>query len=366
MTNNLVLFHGSDIEEISRVYKIDKDAITNYSSNVSPYGVPDIVREELRENISVISTYPDRKYTELREAIAKYTLCNASCIRVGNGATELISKVIAYTKPQKAVVIQPCYSEYIRAIQNSGGAVVEYFLREHRNYEVLTDRLCEMLDDDTDMLVICNPNNPTSTVIEKEQLSWIVKTCYEHNIVLMVDETYIEFIDDPHSLSAVGFCEDYDNVVVLRSTSKFFAAPGLRLGYMITANSDINYKFDDTSDPWSIGSLTELAGRVMFRDAEFIKDVRTKMSDERRRVCEKLKAIDGIRIIEPKANYVLVKILRPDITSDAVFEHCIKKGMMIRNCASFAHMGARYFRFCFLTPEENDRLLEKIKIIFGN
>lgn len=366
MTKKLGLFHGSDIEEVSRVYKISKDFITNYSSNVSPYGVPEVVIKELQDNISVISTYPDRNYTELREAISRYTGCDADCVKVGNGATELISKAIDYIAPKKAIVLQPCYSEYIRTIKNNGGTSVSFYLQENRNFEIDIDRLYLSLQDDIDMLILCNPNNPTSTVIENNQLKTIVKTCYENNVILLVDETYIEFTDNPEELSAIRFCEEYDNIIVIRSTSKFFASPGLRLGYMITSNSEINYKFDDKSDPWSIGSLTELAGRVMFRDAEFISTVRKKMAAERRRVCKRLETIDGIKVIEPKANFVLLKILRPDISSNRVFEECIKQGMMIRNCASFQFMGTRYFRFCFLTSEENDRLIDKIIEIFKN
>ena len=173
------------------------------------------------------------------------------------------SKAIEYIDPKKAIVLQPCYSEYIRTIKNNGGTSVSFYLQDNRNFEIDIDKLYLSLQDDIDMLILCNPNNPTSTVIENNQLKTIIKTCYENNVILLVDETYIEFTDNPEELSAIRFCEEYDNLIVIRSTSKFFASPGLRLGYMITSNSEINYKFDDKSDPWSIGSLTELAGRAV-------------------------------------------------------------------------------------------------------
>ena len=211
--------------------------------------------------------------------------------------------------------------------------------------------------------MICNPNNPTSTCIKRGQMRKILDICKALGIFVMIDETYIEFVEDMESSDAVPLTQFYSNLYVIRGISKFFAAPGLRLGYAITGNEDLIRQINTVKDPWTINSLAEEAGKLMFTDREYIEESRELIFSERRRICERLKKLreKGLKYYEPSANFVLCHLENSGIDADLLFDDCIKERMMIRNCSTFPFLDNSYFRFCFMRPEDNDRLLERIE-----
>lgn len=193
MSNKKSHFHGSDLEKIESVYNINKYDIINFSGNVNPLGVSKNLLELLSKNVNVIGMYPDRAYTKLRKQLAKYIDVNYENIIVGNGSTELISIFINIIKPTKALIVGPTYSEYEREISIGGGSSNYYPLKEELDFKINIKDLLSNITDDMDLLVICNPNNPTSTSIYSEDIKCILEYCHEKNIYVMVDETYIEF-----------------------------------------------------------------------------------------------------------------------------------------------------------------------------
>ena len=224
-------FHGSDLEKIEEIYGIKKEEIVSFSANVNPLGISFRLREELSSHIDAITTYPDREYTSLRKCIAAYCGTEYENVIVGNGSTELISLFIQIEHPKKALVIGPTYSEYEREIALGGGTTLYYPLKESDNFKLNVEDFLTHLNESIDLLVICNPNNPTSSSIRRGEMRHILDACKQHDIYVMVDETYVEFADDMEEISAVPLTNYYNNIVILRGTSKFFAAPGLRLGY---------------------------------------------------------------------------------------------------------------------------------------
>lgn len=353
-------FHGSDLELIEEIYHIRKEDITSFSANINPLGVSGNLKRSVSEHIDAIQTYPDREYTELRQVIAEYAGTRPANVIVGNGSTELISLVIQTWAPKKAMILGPSYSEYEREVSLQGGTTIYYPLREEKDFRIDITDFCTHLNDSLDLLVLCNPNNPTSTAISRSQMRKILDSCMEHGIFVMVDETYVEFTDPSLKISSVPLTNYYSNLVVLRGTSKFFAAPGLRLGYAVTGNTDLIRKIRMLQNPWTISSLAEIAGRLMFRDGEYIESTRVLIAAERQRICGILKTWKGIRVYDPTANFVLIRILRDDTDADELFDFCIRKGMMIRNCSTFPFLSNKYIRFCFMAPEDNDRLLRAL------
>lgn len=350
-------FHGSDLEKIEAIYGIKKEDITSFSANVNPLGVSPMLRESLASHIDVIATYPDREYTSLRRSIADYAGCEPENVLVGNGSTELISLFIKMEMPRKALIVGPTYSEYEREVSLVGGTCLYYPLKEEDEFVLNTADLISHLNESIDLLVICNPNNPTSTAISGADMRRILDACKQHDIFVMTDETYVEFAPDPEAITSVPLTRYYNNIIILRGTSKFFAAPGLRLGYAITGNQDLISAINTRKDPWSIHSLAVVAGEIMFKDSAYISRTRQLISAERARIYEALSKDTRFHAYEPSANFMLVKITEPKLNADILFDRTIRRGMMIRNCSTFPFLSNRFFRFCFMSPEMNDKLL---------
>ncbi|MFV0527928.1 MAG: pyridoxal phosphate-dependent aminotransferase [Lachnospiraceae bacterium] len=351
-------FHGSDLELIESTYHIKSSDIISFSANVNPLGISQKLRTALTDQIDSITRYPDRNYTKLKKSIAAYTGATLEHIIVGNGSTELISLFIQVMKPKKALILGPTYSEYERDITLGSGSCLYYPLSEETDFSLNSDDLCAQLNDGLDLLVLCNPNNPTSTAIDNRTMRRILDSCLRHGIFVMIDETYVEFCPDEHKITAVDLTNYYTNLIILRGTSKFFAAPGLRLGYAITGNLDLQQEIITRQDPWSINSLAEAAGNIMFADTEYIQQTKALISSERDRITQLLQAWDSVHIYTASANFLLMKILSPSVTAQTLFEHCIKQGLMIRNCSSFPFLDERFVRFCLMLPEQNDKLIQ--------
>ena len=354
-------FHGSDLEKIEAVYGIKKEDITSFSANVNPLGVSFRLRETLAAHIDAITSYPDREYTSLRKAIATYIDSDPEYILVGNGSTELISIMIQLQKPKKALIIGPTYSEYEREVSLGGGRSLYFSLKEEDNFELNLPALSEALQKDIDLLIICNPNNPTSTAIPRSKMRHILDICKERDIFVMVDETYVEFAEEMDAITSVPLTEYYNNIIILRGISKFFAAPGLRLGYAVCGNQDLVKEINKKKNPWTINSLAAIAGEIMFSDEEYKAATRELISSERSRLCAELSKLPAYKVYPPTANFVLVHIEKKELTSELLFDMAIRRGLMIRDCSTFPFLDNHYIRFCFMSPEKNNELLEVLK-----
>ncbi len=354
-------FHGSDLEKIEAIYGIKKEDIVSFSANVNPLGISDGLRKDLPLHLDVISTYPDREYTMLRDAIATYCDTARENILVGNGSTELITLFIKTISPKKALIIGPTYSEYERELSLAGGNSLYFPLKEEDGFVLNTDELIRSLNESIDMLIMCNPNNPTSSAVTTKEMRRILDACKTFGIFVMIDETYVEFAEDYADISSIPLCASYNNLCLLRGVSKFFAAPGLRLGYAVCENSDLMKDIASLKDPWTVSSLSETAGRLMFADNKYIKETKDLIFSERRRVTKALREIAGLKVYEPVANFVLCRITKENVDADILFDKAIRQNMMIRNCSTFPFLDNKYFRICFMKPEDNDRLLALIR-----
>lgn len=358
MAKPLEQFHGSDLEKIEQIYGIKKENITSFSANVNPLGVSFRLRETLSSHIDAITSYPDREYTSLRNAISQYIKASPSHILVGNGSTELISLFIQIRHPKKALIVGPTYSEYEREISLGGGRSHYFSLKEQSDFSLNLEELCESLHTDIDLLVLCNPNNPTSSIITRSDMRKILDVCKQNDIFVMVDETYVEFAEHMEEITSIPLADYYNNIIILRGISKFFAAPGLRLGYAVCGNEDLIKEINQKKNPWTINSLAAIAGEIMFGDDEYKQQTTNLIHSERTRICNILASCPNIKVYPPSANFVLVKLLKEGITSSDLFDAAIQKGLMIRDCSTFPFLDNHFIRFCFMMPEKNDELLK--------
>lgn len=358
--------HGGDLEEISRLYGIPKEKITNFGGNVNPLGLPEEVKSAIKDNLSVICNYPDVSYIKLKEAIALYTGAEAESILVGNGSTELISTYIKTLSPKESIIISPAYSEYQRELEMAGSSITLFPLKEKDGFALDLRALKELVTDETGLVVLCNPNNPTGSFVTEKRLRELLTCLKEHGAYLMVDETYIEFADDVKEVSAMPLTREFENLFIIRGTSKFFACPGLRLGYSACSDAGLREKAAAFKDPWSVNSYAELAGCVMFTAEDFIKRTRNLIISERKKIRAELEGLKSIRLYDTQSNFFLFKLLRDDITAADVFKRLLSKGLLVRDCSSFPYLDGHYIRFCIQMPDENDMLLKELKEITEN
>ena len=192
------VFHGSDIEKICEYYHLNKNEIVRFGANVNPPA-----------HVDLLSSYPDREYTSLRETISEYCSIPAEFILPGNGSSELIALLIDARAPKRTLILGPTYSEYSRELALSGSTQEYYHLKEAQDFRLDVDDLCRTLETGFDFLIICNPNNPTSSAILHDDMEQLLTFCSEHDIFVMIDETYVEFAPDISTVTAVPFTKRF-------------------------------------------------------------------------------------------------------------------------------------------------------------
>ena len=360
MTTKMV-FHGSDIEKICSYYHLQKENIVKFGANVNPLGLSEKVQDAMASHVDIFSSYPDRDYVSLRKTISQYCDIPMEYILPGNGSSELIALLIQERAPKKTLILGPTYSEYSRELTFSGSSQEYYHLQEDRDFLLDVEDLFHTLEKGYDFLILCNPNNPTSSAICQDDMRKLLTFCAEKDIFVMIDETYVEFAPDITSITAVPLTKEYTNLMVLRGVSKFFAAPGMRLGYGITSNMDFLSRMKEKQTPWSLNSLGAYAGELMLKDTEYIQKTRDLILSERDRMYSELKTISEYKIFPGYGNFLLLKILKPGLTSFDVFEACIKENLMIRDCSSFQCLDGEFVRFCIMMPKDNSHLISVLK-----
>lgn len=361
--SQLVHMHGGDLDAIEKQYGIPKKEIIDFSGNINPLGFPESVKKALAENLDIVSIYPDKNYTALRKSIAAYTGADYEHIKVGNGSTELISIFIKSVNAKKAVILGPAYSEYEHELTVCGSKFAYFPLKEENNFIADIDELIKFLTPDIDLFIMCNPNNPTGTAIKTSQLDEILAHCKKNNTAVMVDETYIEFSDNLSEICAIPLTNKYDNLFVIRGTAKFFAAPGLRLGYGISSSKAFKELLEKNQNPWSVNILAAFAGERMFSDKEFNEKTWKLITSERKKALDEFKTWKNIKAYDSSANFILLKLLTDKTNAAEIFQKMIMKKMLIRDAASFTFLDESYLRFCILSPEHNKMLIEELKKI---
>ena len=360
--NTKPVFHGSDIEKICEYYHLKKEDIINFGANVNPLGLSASVKAALASHLDILSSYPDREYTSLREVLSAYCRIPSDYILPGNGSSELISLLIDSLSPKHTLILGPTYSEYSRELSFSGSTQEYYHLKEEQDFRLDADDLCTVLaKGNYDLLIICNPNNPTSSAILHDDMEKLLSFCTDHGVFVMIDETYVEFAPDIEAVTAVPFTQRFTNLCVLRGVSKFFAAPGMRFGYAVTGNPDFLRKMKEKQIPWSLNSAGAYAGELLFQDQDYIVRTRQLILTECGRMYDALSQLASFKVFQPYANFLLLKILKEEKTAFDVFETCIKNGLMIRDCSSFQCLDGEFVRFCIMMPEDNSRLLKVLE-----
>ena len=316
----------------------------------------------------VLEYSPSQGYRSYRERLVgyyeKYDIhLDADDIIITTGGSEavLFAFMSCLNPGDEIIVPEPAYANYM-AFAISAGAVIRTVTTTIDEGFSLpkVEKFEELINERTKGILICNPNNPTSSAILREDMERLLAFCSQNNIFVMIDETYVEFAPDIDAVTAVPLTRKYSNLMVLRGVSKFFAAPGMRFGYGITGNHEFLRKMKEKQIPWSLNSIGAFAGEEMFKDHEYISRTRKLILSERERMYQTVSQMPAYKTYKPYANFLLVKITESGVTSFDVFERCIKAGLMIRDCSSFQCLEGEFIRFCIMMPEANTRLLHEL------
>lgn len=353
--------HGANVFEIARERNIDVSEISDFSSNINPLGASKKTLNYIKDNLNLLFTYPDPEYVELRKSIATYNKANEDDIVLGLGATEILKSSVGYYSPKNSMILSPCYSEYEEELKKIGSNIFHFNLKYEDKFKIHVDEIISFINDnDINLFVFANPNNPTGTALKRDEIEKILK---ETDVKLIVDETYTEFCDQ-EVFSSGSLTKKYDNLLVTRGTSKFFSLPGIRLGYGITSDRDLIKSFKDKETLWQINSVADMCGQVMFSDIDYHREVFNFIKTRRDYLFKELGKINGLEPIESMGNFILVKI-HSDISSTALREKLSQELMIVRDCKTFKGLDDSYFRVCILTDKENEKLIKNLKDIFN-
>ncbi len=340
--------------------RIEQYATVLYNANLNPRGIPDSVRNAIKNNIDTISKYPDIYYTKLKNAVAAYADAPLENVVMGNGSSDLLKIFTSLLRPKKTLLIVPGPTEYEKVLTDYKSEIEYFELNEEDEYVLDIDALIQSLRDDMDMLIVANPNNPTSKKIELADIKKLAEACSEKDIFLLIDEMYIEFTENYKKLTAVPLVKEHKNIAVLRSVSKFFAVPGLRFAYAIVNNKELKAEIDRSTTKNNIASLTAIAITDMFNDEEYITQSVSTIHTERSLVYLAMSTSRSIHLFKPDANFMLVKLLKDDITSADVAAHASQRGIIIRKCDDIRGLSNKYIRLCFMNPKQNDLMVNTI------
>ena len=349
--------HGGNAKEIGRENKIEYDKILDFSANINPLGIPNSVKRAIIDGLNEVEKYPDITYFELKCSIGEFENVNKENLILGNGAAEVLFNVVRGINPKNTLILAPTFSEYEEATKAINGNIIYYKLKEKNNFCIQEDIL-DYINSDLDLIFICNPNNPTGTITEKDLLKKILIKADKNNVMVLIDESFLDFIEE--NLSMISYINEYKNLIIIKSLTKFFAIPGLRIGYGICSNASLKYNIEKISPAWNINILAEIATKTAIKDINYIKESIKFIKDEKEYLYNELKEINGLKVYEPNVNFVFFKtIIKMNLKNEL-----LKNNILIRSCSNYEGLDNSYYRIAVRSHEENSKLIKNIRNIF--
>ena len=342
LTEQKETVHGGDI------YR--NPFVTDYSVNSNPLGVPEAVRKSVQESADRIMHYPDVRCDRLREAIGDFERIEKEQILCGNGAAELFFAVVMAVKPEKALITAPAFSEYERALGTVGTVVQYYRLKEEDDFRIREDIL-EEITEETDMMFLCNPNNPTGQTTEKELVLSIMERCRDCSTILVLDECFIDFLEKPDRYECREYLAQYPNVVIVKAFTKIFCMPGVRLGYALCGDTGLRNRIRAMLQPWNVSVTAQEAGVAALHDCgEYLERTRDYIRKEKFWMIERMREL-GLKVSGSEANYIFFK------GKSGLYEKALEDGLLIRDCSNYEGLTEGYYRIAVRSEEENERLI---------
>ncbi len=351
--------HGGNLNWAATIAGCPISALMDFSASINPLGIPQSVLSAIINNTDRLIAYPDPEYAELRSHLARHHQLDPQFILPGNGSAELLTWAARELAQQKfTYLVTPAFSDYQRALNTFNGTILPCLLNLDLLFESPNLPIPQSPHPQSGLL-LNNPHNPTGKLWTKEE---ILPYLDKFDLVV-IDEAFMDFLPPNESQSLIPWVEQYPNLVVLRSLTKFYSIPGLRIGYAI-AHPERLQRWQQWRDPWSVNTLAVAASIAAIQDREFQQQTWNWLKPARSSLIEQLQAIPQLQPLEGAANYLLVqtKISATELQEKLLTQHQI----VIRDCISFSELGDRYFRIAVRLPKENDTLIRAISNITNN
>ncbi len=350
-------------------YKGDSKKVIDFSVNISPFGPPESVKQGIVESLEEMERYPSIDGEDCCDLLKKgFSLehVHPQELIIGNGAMELIYLFARSLKPRKVLLVQPTFNEYQRAFELVGTRVEHFILEEREDFAIPKDQLIKKLQGlKPEVLILCSPNNPTGARYGNEMLTGIVREMKEWGGVLFLDESFEEFVlreektEEKESNPTLLQQSPMDNVFILRSLTKFYGIPGLRLGYGIGSKDLIN-KMLQNKEPWTVNTFAFKALEKIAMDRKYPLQLEKWLRDEKAYLKTQFEALEnrGLKIHPGSANFHLGKI--PGTSAKVLQDKLLEMGIYIRTCEDFRGLDHEHFRFALRTRKDNEKLIRAL------
>lgn len=326
------------------------DIKLDLSANLNPLGMTEGVRRAVMDSACDWEKYPDPECRELRSKLSEKLGSSAENIVCGNGADDLIYRMVSALRPRKALILAPTFSEYRKALEEYGCEVYEHRLSADKGFALTESILSDIKD--MDMVFIASPNNPTGAVIERSLLKRIAEKCTENRSYLVCDESFLGFAENSCELTALVFSEP--NVIVLRSFTKLFAMAGLRLGYAVCGSTETAAAIKNAGQYWSVSVPAQAAGKAALDEKDYLRETVRYVAQERKYLSAEL-ARFGFEVFPSAANYLLFRAFKE------LGQLLLNEGILVRSCADYSGLDESFFRIAVRTHEENSRFIAAVR-----
>jgi threonine-phosphate decarboxylase len=335
-------------------HTVKDSQIIDFSSNISPIGTPPSVKKTIKKNIDNVKDYPDLNSSEVISSLKKYTKLDKSNILVGNGAIEIIYNFcFAFlSKKTKVLIPIPTFQEY-EAATKLNDCKISYFktMNLSENLDLFISKIPK-----NGCIFICNPNNPTGKLLQKNQLLEIIKKAKKLSTLVFVDECFIEMVPKSNE-SIISYVKKYDNLFVLRSLTKSFALPGIRIGYAVGSKQMIKI-LEKIKIPWSVNSLAQDAANIALKNKSHLIKSNSVIQKELNYLINKINELDGFHCNDSSTNFILINIKND---SKKLQKKLLEQKILIRDCKNFRGLNNHYIRIAVKSHKDNLKLVKALE-----
>lgn len=341
---------GKPIEEVQKEYGLDE--VVKLASNENPYGCSPKVTDFLQKESTNFAVYPDGYAQTLRTAVAKHLNVKESQLLFGNGSDDLIAIVtrsLLYPGVN-TVMATPSFSQYSHNAEIEGAEIREVPLKDGKHD---LEAMLAKIDENTSVVWVCNPNNPTGTIVSDDELQQFLKQV-PSDVLVVLDEAYFEYVNDPSYKDTLPYVNDYSNVIIMRTFSKAYGLAAFRVGYAI-AQEEVIAKLDPVRAPFNNTVLSHKVAIVAIEDQAFIQETVEKNAKGKKQFvqfCEK----HGLNYYPTQTNFILFEV---KANSDIVFQEMMKRGFIIRSGNALTTPG--YIRVTIGTEQQNEKFLSLLE-----
>lgn len=345
--------HGGDVFAAASELGVAPAEILDFSASINPLGSPPAALQAATAALQECGHYPEITASSLRSDLAGFHTLPPECLLPGAGSTELLYLLPRVLRPRRAVLVEPAFSEYRRALEQVGCPVEPFLPPPGKLLDI--DRLTPSLRGDTDLLILANPANPSGQILTREQIVDLVGRC-RGRCQLVIDEAFVDFAPEHSVIDQVA---TEKHLWILRSMTKFYAIPGLRVGYLAGPLGGME-RIAAAKEPWTLSTPAIAAARACLREREFRERTLVEVAELRAGLGRQLESL-GCTVFPSVVNYLLVRLPQNMPSAGDVTASLRRQGVLVRDCGNFAGLDQNFLRVAVRGAAENARLVAVLR-----